>query len=187
MKFTSANTKTGFRMSCQLKCVRCTATTAKGARCRNKVCIGVDTCHAHRTKTLGLAVKKSKIPNAGKGLFATRDFKQNEVIGKYTGDILTRQENNERHGQHPKHDLNAYGVGITSAKKVVDASCNRGLMSLANGSANKASANARYMDKLMQGKVNVRATKKIRKGQEIIVHYGAGYFTASKYHKHKTR
>jgi hypothetical protein len=33
-------------------------------------------------------------------------------------------------------------------------------MSLANGSANKAKANARYMDKLMQGKVNVRATKK---------------------------
>jgi len=35
--------------------------------------------------------------------------------------------------------------------------------------------------------VNVRATKKIRRGQEIIVHYGGGHFTASKYHKHKTK
>lgn len=187
MKFTSANTKTGFKMSCQLKCTRCIATTAKNTRCRNKVCIGTDTCHVHRTKTLGLAVKKSTIPNAGKGLFATRDFKQNEVIGKYTGDVLTPEENSQRHGKHPVHDLNAYGVSITSAKKVVDASCNRSLMSLANGSANRSKSNARFMDKLVEGKVNVRATKKIRKGQEIIVHYGKGYFTASKYHKHKTK
>jgi hypothetical protein len=60
-------------------------------------------------------------------------------------------------------------------------------MSLANGSASKAQSNARFMDKLIQGKANVRATKKIRKGQEIIIHYGANYFSQSKYHKHKTR
>ena len=187
MKFSSSDTKTGFQMSCELKCVRCTATTAKGLRCRNKVCIGVDTCHAHRKKTLGVFVKKSNIPNAGKGLFANKDFKQNDVIGKYSGDILTRQQNSERHGKDNKYDMNAYGLAITSAKRVIDASCNRGLMSLANGSASKAQSNARFMDKLIQGKANVRATKKIRKGQEIIIHYGANYFSQSKYHKHKTR
>ena len=34
---------------------------------------------------------KSKIPNAGKGVFAQRDFKRGEVIGCYTGKLVKKK------------------------------------------------------------------------------------------------
>ena len=33
-------------------------------------------------------VKESNIPNAGKGLFANRDFKKDEIIGEYKGKFI---------------------------------------------------------------------------------------------------
>jgi len=46
-----------------------------------------------------LKIKKSLIPNGGKGLFATADFKSGEFITRYTGD-LTSQENNNTNSKY---------------------------------------------------------------------------------------
>jgi hypothetical protein len=130
-------------------------------------------------------VKRSNIPNGGKGLFATKDFQKKDVIGQYAGEMLTVEQNVVRHGGS-KTDHNAYGLQVGNT--IIDSSCKRGLMSLANGSKSKKSSNAKFMNKLLAGgKANVRATKTIRKGDEIIIHYGSGYFKSAKYHKHKTK
>jgi hypothetical protein len=53
-------------------------------------------------------------------------------------------------------------------------------MSLANGSKSMARANTRFVDNIRpSGGINVKATKRIRVGQEIIVYYGADYFNPS--------
>ena len=166
-------------MSCNLKCGRCTAKTAKGTQCRNRVCIGVDICHAHRKSKLGLVVKTSTLPNAGKGLFTTKDLKKNRRLRvKYQGDVLTREQNDERHGAS-QYDHNAYGLQV--GDRIVDASCKRGLSSLANGSKSKATSNAEFTKSGF-----IRTTKKIPANKEILVHYGKDYFKSAKYHKHFT-
>ena len=166
-------------MSCNLKCGRCTAQTAKGTQCRNRVCIGVDICHAHRKSKLGLVVKTSTLPNAGKGLFTTKELKKKRRLHmKYQGDILTPEQNDERHGAS-QYDHNAYGLQVGDS--IIDASCKRGLMSLANGSKSKSTSNAEFTKSGY-----VRTTKKIPANKEILVHYGKDYFKSAKYHKHFT-
>jgi hypothetical protein len=124
-------------------------------------------------------VKTSTLPNAGKGLFTTKDLKKNRRLRvKYQGDVLTPEQNNERHGAS-QYDHNAYGLQV--GDRIVDASCKRGLSSLANGSKSKKTSNAEFTKSGF-----IRTTKKIPADKEILVHYGKDYFKSAKYHKHFT-
>jgi hypothetical protein len=52
-----------------------------------------DTKHHSSFGAAGLEIKQSLIPGAGKGLFATRNFRVGEIIGTYYGtEISTRDE-----------------------------------------------------------------------------------------------
>jgi hypothetical protein len=185
MKFKSENSKTGTKFQCNIKCGRCVAINKNGTRCKRRVCMGRKVCHTHRKAGVGLEVKNSNIPNAGKGLFAAREFKKDSVIGVYAGEVLTLAQHSARHGAN-KHDHGPYSIQV--GNRVVDAACRRGLMSLANGSKSIARANARFVDNIRpSGGINVKATKRIRVGQEIIVYYGADYFKSAKYHTHTTK
>jgi hypothetical protein len=185
MKFKSENSKTGTTFQCKVQCGRCVARNKNGTRCKRNVCTGRKVCHTHRKVDVGLEVKTSNIPNAGKGLFAAREFKKDSVIGVYAGEVLTLAQHSARHGAN-KHDHGPYSIQV--GNRIVDAACRRGLMSLANGSKSMARANARFVDNIRpSGGINVKATKRIRSGQEIIVYYGADYFKSAKYHTHTTK
>jgi len=170
--------------TCDLKCNRCTENSASGRRCKNRVCIGVTVCHAHRKRTARLVVKMSTIPNAGKGLFAfgpaaTVIFKKGAVIGYYKGEPISWEQHDERYGEH---GMSPYTVEVrtsrhASGNKLLDAACKRGLMSMANGLKNKSRSNAKFSSLMKaDGTVSVKATKNINGGQEIKVYYGSGYF-----------
>jgi hypothetical protein len=62
-------------------------------------------------------VKKSTIAQSGDGLFATEEFSTGERIAKYSGEILTEEEFNERYGEH---ELAAYTVPITITRNGTD-------------------------------------------------------------------
>lgn len=65
--------------------VQCKDNTLKNKRCKKKT-RRTSHCWIHLQKYRNLRVKKSKIPNAGFGLFAAKKpFKQGETIGLYTG------------------------------------------------------------------------------------------------------
>ena len=85
MKFKSQNTKTGTQFQCNIQCGRCVAINKNGTRCKRRVCMGRKVCHTHRKSGVGLEVKNSNIPNAGKVLFAAREFIKDSVIGVYAG------------------------------------------------------------------------------------------------------
>jgi hypothetical protein len=187
MRFEHTNTRTNLKFDCKLNCTRCTATTSKGTRCKRRVCVGVAVCHSHR-KSLGVKVKQSNIANAGKGLFATKTFKKNAVIGSYSGENVSQAEINRRYG-NSKRDNAPYALGASNANgRVLDSACSRSIMSIANSGRQRSRNNAKFSHKMKQdGTINVRATKKIEAGDEIMIWYGKDYWKSAKYSRHKTK
>jgi hypothetical protein len=110
-----------------------------------------------------VAVKKSSIPNAGLGLFATKEFKRGELIVPYTGVLVATKK---------VDDSDKYLLQLTSKTSItaqdpavsgVGRFCNTG------GKRN----NARFS--VTARSASIKATKKILAGAEILVPYGRAF------------
>lgn len=132
-------------------------------------------------------MKRSTIPNAGKGLFAARAFRKGDTTGRYAGEVLSTAEHNRRYDAGDD-DHGPYSVQTRNARgRIVDASCRRGIMPMANGTRRKSDANARFVGNLRaDGTIAVRATRTIRPGTEILIHYGRDYFATAGVSEHRT-
>jgi hypothetical protein len=128
-----------------------------------------------------LLVKKSSIPNAGDGLYALKEFKQGEFIADYKGEVLTKAQRNERYG-HTQQDLAPYAFQA-SQNKIIDSACHRYIGAYANSKPNHNNATF----SVHQGKVKIKATKKIKVGDEVFLSYGASYFTHGQGTTHTTK
>ena len=188
VKFKNTNTTTGRTFECQLTCNRCTAQTATGTRWRRRVCVGTQKCFTHRKRDEGLQVKRSLIANSGKGLFATKIFRKNDLIGTgYRGELISRAQLNNRYGQ--QQNANApYALSVRNSQQIVDSACERGILSVANTKTVRSQCNAKYSQHIKSdGTVNVRATKRIRPGDEIYIWYGAGFTQTMGNSRHTTK
>lgn len=127
-----------------------------------------------------LAVKKSSIPGAGKGLFTKRDVKKGERIVEYLGEIISWKECDIR----AERDEGGY-VFYVNRKKCIDAfhtpeelarfaNDARGLTKIA-GITN----NCKY--EIYKNSGWIAATKNIKAGSEIFVSYGAEYWRDIRY------
>ena len=184
MRFKNTNLNTGRTFSCKMKKVVCGAKTNTGRPCRNKVVIGLKSCHMHRK----VKIAQSTIPRAGKGVFAKRDYKVGQRIGYYRGDVLSTNAHNQRYGSG-KRDHAPYSLQ-GSKSKIIDAECTRSTMSMINGTRLKKDANAVFggrMQSKATGKMPVKAFRSIKKGDEVFVHYGASYFRTAENARHSTR
>jgi SET domain-containing protein len=159
------------------ECVRCSAATKKGIRCKNRTCIYSEFCAAHTKAIFDLALKPSAIPGAGTGLFTLKPIKKNTNIAEYSGDILTQ-------ASYDATD-SGYGVAISRGRIMDAASTQSDLGRYANHcrSANKRAGhckgnNARFSVSNRNGStiINLKATKNILPGSEIFVSYGASYW-----------
>ena len=126
--------------SCTLQCSRCTALKPDGAQCTRRVCVGKPFCWSHARSQMNLAIKKSSMPNAGKGLFAIRTrkagltpqqraapvFKTGQTIARYTGQNKTVEQLQQDFGEYTAPY--AFKIG----DNIVDAACDRGIAALAN-------------------------------------------------------
>lgn len=160
----------------ELKCGQCTAVNEDGIRCSRRVCVGKTMCWQHSRIKLHLKVDKSKIPNAGKGLFAIRTqkkgltaeqlrkpvFKKGENIVKYRGEEVSKNQLDQRYG-----DWTApYALQIGNGGPIVDAALDRGIAAMANHKP-KSRANAKLSETGY-----IKAKKPILDGAEIYVTYG---------------
>ena len=68
------------------ECHRCQAITKYNHQCRRRTCRTM-LCFQHLRILEGLQLKKSYIPQAELGLFATKNYNINENVARYTGDI----------------------------------------------------------------------------------------------------
>ncbi|MDZ4668892.1 MAG: SET domain-containing protein [bacterium] len=128
---------------------------------------------------MDLEIKKSHIPGAGKGLFASALFKRGDRVIEYTGDIITW-------AQCKKRNETLDGVGAyyfyVSAKKCVDAqNCLDSLARYANDAAGFVRIdgirnNSRF--EVIRGKPFIIASRNIKPGEEVFVSYGKEYWDA---------
>lgn len=127
-----------------------------------------------------LVVKKSSLPDAGKGLFTKSDIKKGERFIEYLGEVVTEAELDRR----AEKDIFGYAFYI-SKKKCIDA------FYTPNELARYAN-DARGLNKIKGVKNNacyvvyknsgwIKAEKNIKAGEEIFVSYGAEYWKDIRY------
>jgi hypothetical protein len=171
----------GKRFRCALRCVQCEGRVANG-RCEREVCVGTPLCWQH-LRRVGLEIKESAQPDAGKGLFAYQFrqgryvFSRGSPIVKMHSEKTTRRELRRRYG-----DWTA-PYGIEEGEYAEDGACLRGIGMLANHSSRRA--NAEY--RLHEGDFWIFAKENIAHGEEILVNYGDQYELDEPGVSHETR
>ena len=170
----------GHSFSCKLASGQCEALSNNMQRCRNRVIIGLPFCHSHNKKYLGLTIRDSTIPNAGKGVFAYHPdtegglvFSRGDLIVGYLADRLTEQQMDARY----PGDLTApYGIRIGNTDEYLDSACRRGLGTVINH-APRRTANCEFVHEVLQGQnvVSIKATRRIYDGTELKAYYGNVY------------
>ena len=169
------------RFRCALRCVQCEGRVANG-RCEREVCVGTPLCWQH-LRRVGLEIKESVQPDAGKGLFAYQFrqgryvFARGSPIVKMHAEKTTRRELRRRYG-----DWTA-PYGIEEGEYAEDGACLRGIGMLANHSSQRA--NAEY--RLHEGDFWIFAKENIAHGEEILVNYGNEYELDEPGVSHETR
>jgi SET domain-containing protein len=126
---------------------------------------------------LGLKLAPSNITGSGLGLFTTAPFKKGQHIVEYRGEIRTLAE--------LENDPSDYALEINK-KEAIDAR-KTGTSSL-GGRANDCrsvnkkkgeckSNNSKFVVDKRRKKARLKATKAIKKGDEVFVGYGRSYWS----------
>ena len=146
---------------------RCTADNKQSAQCGCKTAKGQH-CHVHMRLLDGLRVTTSTVARAGNGLVAARDFAPGEHLADYTGDeLITRRDG----------DGGPYCLALTQRRAIDAAPTNTGYGRWANDPRGSAGGpNAEFVLNPARGTGRLRATARIRKGDEIFVSYGRQYW-----------
>jgi hypothetical protein len=158
---------------------RCSATTAAGGQCRRQT-LRDGLCYQHLARDKHLAIKDSRVPGGGKGLFTVEDrqrpegergrpvFRKEDRIDVYDGELLTAAQLDRRY----PGDTGRYVLQL-SRNKYIDArnptSC---VARWANSSTDARRRNARLTPGNWRG--GLRATKNIGPDTEILTSYGTG-------------
>ena len=144
---------------------QCTATTTKGERCKLRTARS-KLCWVHLRQKKGLRVKKSSVH--GFGLFAARKMKKNTIIGPYAGEKVSLADIRKRYGKKRADYALCHGQKCVDAR-YSNASAARFANSASGqkGKRNNAKLTTRF---------NLKSTKAIPKGREILTSYGRSYF-----------
>lgn len=165
-----------------LECHQCNGRTKKHRRCHNRTCQYLPYCHLHSKSVYGVKVAESKIPNAGRGLYAVRQLKRKKKIVPYEGEILNKREIDARYG--PSDDDIAPYAWRKNNNYIIDSCCKRSLGAYSNAARNVKGhrpvvANAKFCGNTRKG-FSLCATKNIHGSsanpEEIYTSYGRGYF-----------
>ena len=155
--------------------VRCGTRTrnGKGRQCKNRTTIYPDHCYLHTQKNIGLKIAKSDIPGAGNGLYTLKELKRGDLIGEYKG--VKRQEPVESgYDLEMKKNthIDASSTQSCIARYIND--CRR--ENIDKGHCGKQGSNCAFRLDNKRKRVTVRATRKIRPGDELYVSYGTSYW-----------
>lgn len=146
---------------------RCAYKTKNG-QCKRITSITHPYCAQHTLQETGLYVETSGIPNAGLGLYTSRDIPKGTCITEYKGTKLSVKEFNEKYGDD---GYGAYALGLNRTT-VIDAcktsDCLARYICDFTGSGKKP--NVKF--EVDKGRVEVTALRKIYAGEELLVDYG---------------
>ena len=112
-------------------------------------------------------IKRSKIDNKGRGLYAAKDIKEGTKIIDYLGKIITNKEADESSKYDNKKKIYLFGL---NKKFSLDGDFSFNIAGLVNHSCNN---NCDYNGKGL--KIWITAIRDIKKGEEITCDYGFGF------------
>lgn len=129
---------------------------------------------------MGLKIKKSQIPNSGKGLFTTKKIKKGERVIEYLGEIINWKEYLKR----VERDEDGYLFFISRSKCIDAYNTPQHMARYANDAAgiNKVKGitnNCVY--EIEDNKCFIVAKKDISAGSEIFVSYSKEYWDSVRY------
>jgi hypothetical protein len=142
-------------------------------------------CKAHTSQVYGVTVARSRIPGAGKGLFATRPFKANTPIAPIYGETVSSSELTRRYG------TSTAPYGVEASGRFYDGACLRYIGHMSNsvfdvsgksvaGRCNGTIAADR------RGRPWLYSAKHIDAGEEVLTYYGQRYLLHGDASSHKT-
>jgi hypothetical protein len=149
--------------------VQCKAHTRDGRRCQRRTG-KTDLCYQHLDKEYHVRVKPSQIPRSGMGLYTTVPRRRGQVISPYTGDILVNPRDNQ---------LSPYALQVKKHPPTfIDAKrTNTGSGRYANNCRHGQCTNNAH---LRPGggalTANVKASRNIPAGREVLASYGNQYW-----------
>jgi hypothetical protein len=149
---------------------RCTADNKRGLQCGARTTQG-QYCWTHLRALCHLRIKASTIPLAGRGLFAEKDFAPGEHIASYTGDLLRLRS---------ESDGGPYALALNTREAIDAARTNTAPGRSANdprGSGTRPNSEFVVNPQYRTGRL--RATRPIKKGEEVFVAYGSDYVWAN--------
>jgi SET domain-containing protein len=128
-----------------------------------------------------LTVKKSKIPNSGKGVYTKIDIEKDEIVTEYTGEKVSHTIGTAR------FILNQSDSLIYLNKKYfvdsrTDENCLATFINDASG-LNKINLKNNVLMIRVRGRIFVVAKRNIKKGEELLISYGTNYWKNSKFKK----
>jgi SET domain-containing protein len=125
-----------------------------------------------------LVVKRSRIPNAGKGLFTKVFIPKGTRIVEYKGKVSTWKDVDHKEGK------NGY-IYYVNRNYVIDASTNKKALARfandAKGLKHVKGINNNCIYALFNGKVYIESIKDIPANSEILVDYGREYWDVIRY------
>ena len=156
---------------------RCKGINKDGSRCKRNVYIGCPYCFFHLKSIFYLAIKKSTIDGAGRGLFACNGTNNNAVVFKKGENIIIYEGekiNDEEIIRRYERKTAPYAIALKKNTKI-DASLERSIASHTNHK--RQNANCEFIVGRDNGQscIKIRALKDIRNGQELFVNYGRFY------------
>jgi hypothetical protein len=165
----------GSLFQCDLDSQQCQGQTKAHARCKKLTRKSIPLCWMHLKSQLGLQIKPATNRSWGDGLFALVDFAPGEEICTYDGELLSKEQIDERYGDE-KGDYAPYALAI-GRNWAIDGACHRGIGSTANAQKKKRDTNAKFVVSHITRSARIVATKHIFSGDEIFVSYGTNYFS----------
>ena len=141
--------------------------------CKRKITIGLPYCWQHTKRAFNVQVKDSRIPNAGKGLFALTDFSHKQPVVPYFGETLTQEQIETR---YPGDSLAPYVEKLGDTSQFLDAACVRSIGSMINGSGDRRECNCEAVMSKSKKFVVIRTIQPVKQGDEFILWYGKNYF-----------
>ncbi len=128
-----------------------------------------------------LYISKSKLPNAGKGLFTVVDLYKDEIISLFKGVILTDRQVDIR----VKKGVDQYFIDMLDGT-IMDSMTVKCFAKYANDSQGYSHSVFKNNSKIAideDGNVCLISTKKIKKGEEIFCSYGKRYWNKHRIEK----
>ena len=149
--------------------IQCTKIKPDGTQCKNRTLKG-PTCYIHALQR-GLRVKISSIPDAQMGLFATKDYRRNELIDEYKGSVIEGPSD-------AIEDNKDYIISLNNNYHIDGEDPNSSFARFINDK--RRHANTKFTADNRNRKINVRAKNNIRATKkhpkELYVSYGRDYW-----------